>query len=202
MKKRLFLLGVLPLLALLFLTVRSHRPLRPMTSPVGTILASHRGVPAYQNGLIIATSHGKHYAPKGYYYGQKWQCVEFVKRYYYDALQHEMPNVWGHARDFFDPEIPHGQRNPARDLLQFHNGHDEAPAPDDLLVFRDGNFGHVAIITEVGTEHIEVIQQNIPGHPTQTHPYQLRAGRHEIGTPRHRPTGWLRLAKPLKVRQE
>jgi len=42
---------------------------------VGRVLDSYRGVPVYDNGLLFFWSYGRHYAPDGYYYGQKWQCV-------------------------------------------------------------------------------------------------------------------------------
>ena len=48
----------------------------PSTAEVGSGLDTYRGVSVYENGSSVTTSHGKHYATDGYYYGQKWQCVE------------------------------------------------------------------------------------------------------------------------------
>lgn len=162
-----------------------------MSELIGNLLSSYLGVPAYQNGPIITMSHGKNYASDGYYYGQKWQCVEYVKRFYHDALGHSMPDVWGHACDFFDPQVVHGQLNKARNLWQFQNGGDIPPAENDLLVFQNGGYGHVAIITRVSENVIEVIQQNIFGKARQTHPLQKKEGRFHIGTSQPA-TGWLR----------
>lgn len=164
-------------------------------SSVGSVIARYRGVPAYQNGNKVAKSHGRHYAANGYYYGQKWQCVEYVKRFYHDALGHRMPSVWGHARDFFDPGTGHGGINPLRGLVQYRNGGDMAPEPDDLLVFRTGNLGHVAIVTKVTRNSVEVVQQNIHGSPTSVHPLTRRDGRWTVGKD-DRPAGWLRLPEP------
>ena len=66
------------------------------------MLDSYRGVPVYDNGLLYFRNHGKNYSKDGYYFGQKWQCVEFVKRFYYQAKNHRMPDVMGHAKSFFD----------------------------------------------------------------------------------------------------
>jgi len=72
-------------------------------SKLGDIVYTHNNVPIYSNGDAVYQSHGKHFSKDGYYYGRKWQCVEFIKRYFYDYCGHSMPNVWGHAKDFFDP---------------------------------------------------------------------------------------------------
>lgn len=37
----------------------------------------------------------------GYYYGYKWQCVEYIKRFYYEAKGHKMPDSYGNAKDFW-----------------------------------------------------------------------------------------------------
>ncbi|MFT6180005.1 MAG: surface antigen [Akkermansiaceae bacterium] len=160
--------------------------------PVGTEIATYKKVSAYQNGTVVTRSHGKHYADDGYYYGQKWQCVEYIKRFYHDAKNHDMPSVWGNARDFFDPAVHHGQLNPNRGLVQFRNGGNTPPKPDDLLVFRDGSLGHVAIITKVNSDSIEVIQQNVLGSPTSSHQLKKQNGNYTVGT-KKQPTGWLRL---------
>jgi hypothetical protein len=60
---------------------------------IGHVLDSYKGVPVYDNGLLFFRSYGKNYAPDGYYFGQKWQCVEFVKRFYFEAKHHKLPDV-------------------------------------------------------------------------------------------------------------
>ncbi|MFQ3671034.1 MAG: CHAP domain-containing protein [Verrucomicrobiia bacterium] len=149
-------------------------------------------MPVYHNGPDIVTSHGRHFAPCGYYYGQKWQCVEFIKRFYFDALGHAFPDVMGHAKDFFDPSVPHGQINHRRALLQFRNGYGVRPQPDDLLVFTEGTYGHVAIISHVGSRHIEIVQQNILGQPRAILPLARHGSTWHVGQ-HHPPAGWLRV---------
>jgi surface antigen len=130
----------------------------------GIVVDRYKGVAIYDNGPLAFKSHGRRYSPSGYYWGQKWQCVEFVKRFFDEAKGHQMPDVWGHAKDFFDPAVAQGGLNARRGLVQFRNGGNEAPALDDLVVF-DGGFGHVAIVSEVGSNFVEVAQQNIYRRP-------------------------------------
>ena len=164
---------------------------------VGRVLDAYRGVPVYDNGLLFFRSYGRHYSPDGYYYGQKWQCVEYVKRFYHQAKGHRMPDVWGHARDYFDPALPDGMPNPRRGLIQYHNGAAVRPQPDDLLVFTDTKFGHVAIITEVAGDALEVVQQNILCKPRQRFALVATNGCWWVTAPR-RPAGWLRMPPAAK----
>ena len=118
---------------------------------VGDVIDMFNGVAVYYNGPVSNVS-GRNLAPDGYNLGQKHQCVEFVKRYYYEALHHKMPDAYGHAKDFFDPDIADGGLNPARDLRQYVNGGTHPPAVGDLLVFGASPvnaYGHVAIICAV-----------------------------------------------------
>lgn len=158
---------------------------------IGDPIDSYRNVPVFHNGPDIVASHGRHFAPCGYYYGQKWQCVEFIKRFYFDALGHAFPDVMGHAKDFFDPAVPHGELNTRRALLQFRNGGDVPPKPDDLIVFTEGTFGHVAIVSAVGRHHLEIVQQNILGQPRAILPLR-REGTGWVVGDEYRPAGWLR----------
>lgn len=127
---------------------------------IGEQIDSLNGVAVYYNGTI-AHVEGRNLAPDGYNIGQKYQCVEFVKRYYYEHLKHKMPDSYGHAYDFFDPELKDGAKNTRRDLTQYRNPSSTQPRPDDLLVY-SGYYGHVAIVASASEHEIEIIQQN-PG---------------------------------------
>lgn len=158
---------------------------------IGDSLDSYNGVTVFNNGVDFPKSHGKSYShDSGYYFGKKWQCVEFVKRYYFLRLGHRMPDVYGHAKDFFDKKVAHGKVNKKRALVQYANGGDEKPQPGDLLVF-DGSYGHVAIVTRVGHDKVEVIQQNIFMRPRQSFPLTAGSNSWTIGEDK-KPLGWLR----------
>jgi surface antigen len=154
-------------------------------------LDSYKGVEVFYNGEIYAKNHGENYSFDGYYYGYKWQCVEYVKRFYYLAKGHKMPDVYGHAKDFFDTSVSHGELNKSRNLLQYKNGENEKPQVDDLLVFNDTTYGHVVIITEVGNDYIEVIQQNMGLASRDKFELKCKEEKYFIGGKRI-PVGWLR----------
>lgn len=165
-------------------------------STAGRKLDEFRGVSVFDNGPSIATSHGRHYAEDGYYYGQKSQCVEFVKRFFHQAHRHRMPDVWGHAKEFFHERVPHGQVNSRRGLVQYRNDGAEPPRAGDLVVFTNGFYGHVAIVSAVRSNQVEVIQQNILGRPRHIFPLNSRGNRFRVGDD-YAPAGWLRV--PVKT---
>jgi len=131
---------------------------------IGQPIDSLNSVIVYYNGPVSNVVE-RNVAPDGYNLGLKYQCVEFVKRYYYQHFKHKMPDSYGHAKDFFDPKVKDGELNKRRNLIQYTNSSKSKPKVGDLLVF-DGNifnkYGHVAIISKVNQDKIEIIQQN-PG---------------------------------------
>lgn len=137
---------------------------KPLVLKPGAVIDSLDNVKVYYNGLVLNTM-GRHLGPDGYNYGLKYQCVEFVKRYYHDHYKHFMPDTYGNAKDFFNKWVPDGGQNKQRDLLQFTNPSVSRPKKGDLLVFDEttsNEFGHVAIVSNVEETEIEIIQQN-PG---------------------------------------
>lgn len=131
---------------------------------IGDAVDSLNGVSVFYNGSVSHTGE-RHLATDGYNYGLRWQCVEFVKRYYYDHLKHKMPNTYGNAKDFFNKRLGDGEINTDRNLRQYTNGSKTLPKPNDLLVFDAVTFnqyGHVAIVSKADSTEIEMIQQN-PG---------------------------------------
>lgn len=131
-------------------------------TPIGTQIDALHGVPVYFNGKS-ANVHGRHIAKNGYNLGLKWQCVEFVKRYYYTIYDHKFPSSGGNAKDFFDKSLRDKDYNGKRGLLQIRNTREYPPQAGDILVY-DGNednpYGHIAIISCVDDGTIEIVQQN------------------------------------------
>lgn len=131
---------------------------------VGQALDSLNGVKVYYNGGVGHTGK-RNVSADGYNIGLTYQCVEFVKRYYYEFYHHKMPDSYGNAKDFFDSSVKDGDISVKRDLIQCTNPSKLKPAIGDLVIF-DGTagnpYGHVAIISDVTNRYIEIIQQN-PG---------------------------------------
>jgi surface antigen len=164
------------------------------THSIGDQVDSLNGVYVYYNGGVDNSS-GRNTTKDGYNLGIKYQCVEFVKRYYYEYLNHKMPDSYGHAKDFFDKSLQDGQKNKKRDLTQYSNPSLTKPKVDDLLIF-DGStfnrFGHVAIISKVNENSIEIVQQNPGPFGKSRETFRLinNEGKWEIKS--NRILGWLR----------
>lgn len=130
----------------------------------GQKLDSLNGVVVYYNGGVSNVSE-RNLTNDNYNLGLKYQCVEFVKRYYYEKLNHKMPDSYGNAKDFFSEKVEDGKLNKKRNLTQYRNPSNTIPKIEDLIIF-SGNifnsYGHVAIISKVTENEIEIIQQN-PG---------------------------------------
>ncbi len=156
---------------------------------------SLHAVPVYYNGPVSHVG-GKSTARNGYNYGLRWQCVEFVKRYYAEHLGHYMPDADGHAKDYYDKHLPDASYNEARALVQYANPSLKKPQVDDILVFDrslSNKYGHIAIVSAVFEDHIEIIQQNAgPDTPTrETIPLVMKEDRWQVLN--RRVLGWLRV---------
>lgn len=131
------------------------------TCTAGAEIDSLNQVKVYCNGDF---SHiGKRNIVGGYNIGLRYQCVEFVKRYYFEFYHHRMPDSYGNAIDFFDTQLSDGSWNSRRALLQFRNPSGSKPRAGDLIVLNatSGNpFGHVCIVSNVEEDELEIIQQN------------------------------------------
>ncbi|AUN18757.1 CHAP domain-containing protein [Clostridium botulinum] len=174
-----------------FVSNKLHQMLLHKENSIGDVLDSYKEVNVFYNGNNYGENHGKSYSKDGYYYGYKWQCVEYVKRFYYKAKDHKMPDVYGNAKDFFDINTEQGHLNKRRGLIQYRNGENEKPKVDDILVFTDTEFGHVVIVTEVGNDYIELIQQNMGSSSRDKFTLKYKSKKYFIGGKRS-PAGWLR----------
>jgi hypothetical protein len=131
----------------------------------------YKNVAAYSNGVSQWTIDDcdpppAQLEPYGMY-GDQFQCVEYVKRFYYEALGVTRALHWtGNAVDYFysantDVYNKNG-RLIANDkmLTAFQNGSSTPPRPDDILVFGGHGVGHVAIVGTVTDTEVIIIEQN------------------------------------------
>jgi surface antigen len=187
---------LLPLIVLLFLLIYwlflNQRPSHNFA--IGQAIDSLHNVHVYYNGSVKNVA-GRNVTADQYNLGLKYQCVEFVKRYYYQHYRHKMPDSYGHAKDFFEQGLPDGALNKRRNLYQYQNPSASQPKVGDLLVFSPtlrNRYGHVAIVSAVYQSSIEIIQQN-PGKNVSsrlTYPLHQKSKRWQI---KHdRIYGWLR----------
>lgn len=164
---------------------------------IGQKLDSINGVVVYYNGGVNNVT-GRNTTSDGYNLGLKYQCVEFVKRYYYEHFNHKMPDSYGHAKDFFDHSVADGKKNEKRSLIQYTNPSLAKPKNGDLVIFSGtvfNKYGHVAIISNVTENEIEIIQQNPgPFSPSRVN-YGLKYKDGKWQIENERILGWLRKEK-------
>ncbi len=161
---------------------------------VGQKIDSLNGVLVYFNGGVGNVS-GRELTQNGYNIGLKYQCVEFVKRYYFEALNHQMPDSYGNAKDFFNPKIKDGALNKKRNLTQYINFSQSKPQVNDLLVYSGtllNKYGHVAIVSKVTEGKIEIIQQNPGPFTASREVYSLIKKGDKWVIDNDRILGWLR----------
>jgi len=166
-------------------------------------LDSLNGVVVYYNGMVGRTN-GRNMTADGYNIGMKHQCVEFVKRYYYERLHHKMPDAFGNAKDFFDRALPDSSLNAKRGLLQFANASRSRPREEDLLIFdgHTGNtYGHVAIVSDVTDSTICIIQQNPGPFGKSRDTFSLQHSGDKWTIINTRVLGWLRKDTVIIVKQ-
>lgn len=164
------------------------------THSVGDKLDEFNGVVVYYNGAINSVS-GRETTSDGYNLGLRFQCVEFVKRYYYERFGHKMPNSMGHAKEFFSAAIANGELNKERMLIQYRNGAGSSPAVEDLIVFAPwvlNRFGHVAIVSEIGPDYVEVVQQNSGPFGSSRERFPLEKKDGNVYVAKGGVLGWLR----------
>lgn len=174
MRKLILLFGLLFIITTSF---RSHNP------HIGTVIDILNGVEIYFNGPFQHVE-GRHITADGYNLGLKYQCVEFIKRYYYERFDHRMPNTYGHAADFYDKmQINEVAYNSKRGLYQYRNGSTSRPKLESILVLdrTDYNpYGHIGIVSNITDTHIEIAQQNYGIETRRTFPLAYIKGRYFV----------------------
>ncbi|UQD57233.1 CHAP domain-containing protein [Flavobacterium sp. K5-23] len=191
--KEIFLvIGICIVLSVLTVFLKKEK--KHTSSKIGNVIDNLNGVKVYYNGPY-SNILGRNWTKDHYNLGLKYQCVEFVKRYYYENLNHKMPESYGNAKDFFDKNIKDGAFNKKRALNQYSNSSKSKPKVNDLLIFSGtvfNKYGHVAIISKVKEDEIEIIQQNAGLSSNSRLTYSLIRKTSKWSIDNHRVLGWLR----------
>lgn len=157
------------------------------------VLDTEQGIPIYAPVAQSCGTKDEHRAEDGYLFGNKWISTEFVRRYYYQVHNFKMPDDLASAKSFFDPAIQQGAINPKPGLIQFQNGLDEIPMAGDLMVFLEGECGHIGVVTEVSENCVVIAQQNAEEEKTrETLKLHHADGGWKVEGSRS-PAAWLRL---------
>ena len=133
------------------------------TQPWGTALGSFSGVVNYSDNPASMPSPQPSSYVSGYYMGLEWECVEYVRRYYYTIYSKNLYSLGGsmNAWQFYGNAA-------SMQLTAYANGGTAAPQVGDILCFNQtsSGLGHVAIIRAVGSSTVTVIQQNVKNGDT------------------------------------
>lgn len=121
----------------------------------GTQTGTYLGVPAYS---CYNCPGGIYNSSGSVTTGLKWQCVEYVNRFYFliYGMNLKSSAIYGDAKDYYDKAINAG-------LLRFSNGGSSIPQPGDIICSNGPtSSGHVAIVRQVdlAAGKVYVIQQN------------------------------------------
>ncbi|MDS4032381.1 MAG: CHAP domain-containing protein [Candidatus Contendobacter sp.] len=117
----------------------------------GATTGSYNGVPVYSNCKSDYFSEQANPYP-GYTTGYKWQCVEYVARYFKAIFNKKIAG--GNANTYCTKASEKG-------LKKSDNGKtSDKPQPGNVICSNGGNYGHCAIVRAVGSDYVEVIEQN------------------------------------------
>jgi surface antigen len=120
----------------------------------GTNLGNFDGVTVYSNDYPTYVS-GSNNVSQGLITGMKWQCVEFVRRYYLKIFSINLRALYsgGNANTWYDhADDMH--------LARYANGSSVKPRAGDIIVSSGGTYGHVAIVSDVSDNEVCIVEQN------------------------------------------
>ena len=156
----------------------------------GNVVGTFDNVSAYSNGSVSNVSNEYNYY-NSTNTGMKWQCVEYVNRYYLAKFNKNIRVAGHNAIDYFPNAQSHG-------LTAIPNNGSQAPKVGDIVCSNGGSYGHTAIIREVGSNYVKVIQQNWYNNSNDNSvqlTYSNQNGVHSIGnfSASYPVVGWLTL---------
>lgn len=113
----------------------------------GAVIGSFGATLAYSNGKYTGTGNSCRGAVE---HGLGFQCVELVMRHFKTTWGLRW---YGNAKDLL--------ANAPKDKVSVHmNGSGVAPVPGDMIVWTKGTYGHVALVTAVRADAIDILEQN------------------------------------------
>ncbi len=93
----------------------------------------------------------------GHYTGKKWECVEFIRRYYQQIFGLTFPSI-KNAYALMDLTSMKSLDNSSSSRCTFHKK--GKPQLHDILVFEHEQHGHTAIVVKVLKGLVRIAEQN------------------------------------------
>lgn len=124
-----------------------------------------------KEGVICYSNKDKKYNKYNYnkynnskiYTGEKWECVEFVRRYFIETKNitfQQVDNAYGIFDLNFFIDL---KRTLPYTIYKYKNGQVK-PLSNDIIIFHNKNtnngHGHVCIISDIENDKIKIIEQN------------------------------------------
>ena len=93
------------------------------------------------------------------YTGQKWQCIEFIRRYF--IIIHNLTFQSVHnAYDMINIKYMTHINTYTKYYCTFYTKNSSTPKKNDILLFRYGSDGHVAIVINIINNTLQIAEQN------------------------------------------
>jgi len=185
--------------------------------PYGTLIGSTpNGVNVYSDGCvdpsdasnpkcmainhqIIQDSHNID-SQTNFNYGLKWQCVEFINRYYKQIYDKDITVKGGNAKDYWTLASDKGLDKYANGPNNAPDGSTSPPQVGDIIVSQGNPVGHVAIVKQIDSKGVHVAQQNWDEGPfDQDYVLTINLASNTVNgfSAGYQVTGWLRLPTPI-----
>ena len=150
------------MISLLILLAESIRAGTDVTA-YGTILGTNKGTTGYSNGNTHHISE-EYNEDEDTFYGMKWQCVEYSRRWLIEQYKISFGRVEG-AADIWSLEgFVYVRSSENASIEKVENGSTCKPEVGNVLIYeRAGSeipFGHVAIIVDVSEFGVKLAEQN------------------------------------------
>jgi surface antigen len=185
------------------LSIVSIRDIAVTALPSSVKFGAYLG--AFNNVLVFSNGHSDYVSMKDNLVGTvnlgtKWQCVEYVRRFYLGSFGVDLSQFHrGDANTWFDSAD-------RMKLRRFQNGGTAPPQGGDILASDGGSHGHLAIVRSVTPTEVCTVQQNFSNDALDLNrclPLTATSGRYLVrsfdtnGT--YAVRGWLRSASAADV---
>ena len=133
--------------------------------PLGTLIQKvqigNTSINVYSNGRSDFVNEEKSYDKEGNYLGIRYQCVEFVRRYIYkrDNINLALYYSEGNADAWYKNKKAMKLKDVTLKEVQI----------GDILCFRGGHTGHIAIVSNIDEKNIYMTSQNLYNTKEEIH---------------------------------